>query len=94
MKFRKTEHFDKCFKKLPPDVQDTAKRCFEKFKERPHYPYHPSLKIKKMKGYEGIWEGHVTTGYVFTFHIEKDNSTGETIIYFRKIGTHKIYDSP
>ena len=72
----------------------SSKNSFLKFKENPYYPYHPSLKIKKMKGYKGIWEGHVTEGYVFTFHIEEDEETEETIYYFRKIGAHDIYDAP
>jgi len=35
-------------------------------------PQHPSLQIKKMKGYENHWEGRVTLHYRFTFMIEGD----------------------
>jgi len=94
MKFVQTKHFKKCFKQLPREVQEAAKSSFLQFKETPNYPFHPSLLIKKMKGYKGIWEGHVTEGYVFTFHKGRDEETGEIIYFFRKIGTHKIYDAP
>ena len=53
-------------------------------------PFHPSLRIRKMEGHPGIWEGHVTLDYVFTFHVENDPATGETVFVFRNIGT---YDS-
>lgn len=56
--------------------------------------FHPSLRIRKMRGYESTWEGRVTLGYVFTFHIEHDPETGETIYVFRNIGKHDIYRSP
>ncbi|MEA3340221.1 MAG: hypothetical protein U9R15_09670 [Chloroflexota bacterium] len=32
--------------------------------------------------------------YVFTFHIEQDPDTGETVFVFRNIGTHEIYRNP
>jgi len=47
-----------------------------------------------MQGHSDIWEGHVTREYVFTFHIEQDPDTGETIFVFRNIGIHEIYRSP
>jgi hypothetical protein len=79
---------------LPDNIQEVAKEKFELFKENPTYPYHPSLRIKKMKGWSKIWEGHVTEGYVFTFHKDIDPETEETIFVFRKIGTHDIYRNP
>lgn len=56
--------------------------------------HHPSLRIRKMQGYADVWEGHITMQYVFTFHIEKDPKTGETIYVFRTVGTHDIYRNP
>lgn len=77
---------------LPADVREAAKEKFKLFKNNPNYPYHPSLRIKPMKGFNGVWEGHVALGYVFTFQrVEED---GEIIFEFRKIGKHDIYDNP
>jgi len=36
----------------------------------------------------------VTLQYVFTFHVEEDPNTGETIYVFRNIGSHDIYHNP
>lgn len=94
MQYRRTSTFKKCFRDLPERIQRKAKEKFELFKNNPHYPYHPSLRVKSMKGYPGIWEGHVTLNYVFTFHIDEDPETGEKIFVFRKIGSHDIYRNP
>ena len=94
MRYRRTSTFKKCFRDLPDDLQEITAQKFKLFKENPTYPYHPSLRIKKMKGYEGVWEGHVADDCVFTFHKETDPRTGETVIVFRKIGKHDIYRNP
>ena len=64
MKYRRLHSFRDDFEKLPDEIKQQAKQKFKLFQED---PTHNSLRIKKMKGYEGIWEGHVTRGYVFTF---------------------------
>ena len=94
MKFIKTHTFQECFDKLPDELQRAAKESFKLLKDHPYPPYHPSLLIKKMQGWDKIWEGHVTEGCVFTFHEEYDHRTGEKTFVFRKIGTHKIYKNP
>jgi hypothetical protein len=94
MKFRRTPHFKKCFEALPADIKERTRECFKLFQEAPYHPYHPSLRIKPMRGPTHIWEGHITRAYVFTFHRETDPQTGELIIVFRKIGTHEIYRNP
>ena len=94
MRYRRTSTFKKCFHDLPDDIQRAAKESFKLFKDNPIPPYHPSLRIRKMKGYPGVWEGHVTRDYVFTLHEELDPGTEETVIVFRKIGKHDIYRNP
>ena len=49
---------------------------------------HPSLRVKKMEGYVGIWEGRITKGYRFTFQID-----GKTYL-LRRAGTHNILKHP
>jgi mRNA interferase RelE/StbE len=91
MKAVRLQSFKEGFDRLPKDIQDQVREKFKLFKDNPQ---HPSLRIKKMKGYENIWEGHITRGYVFTFHWDSDSETGEHIAVFRKIGTHAIYKDP
>jgi mRNA interferase RelE/StbE len=94
MKFVRLSTFDKCYDKLHPDIKQQAKEKFALFRNNPNYPFHPSLRVKKMQGHETIMEGHVTMDCVFTFTQEIDKNTGEIIFYFRKIGTHDIYKNP
>lgn len=95
MKFRATEPFWKAYHDLPEDIKERTRRAFELFQEgAASPPFHPSLRIRKMQGHSNIWEGHVTLQYVFTFHIEQDPATSETMFVFRNIGTHEIYRQP
>lgn len=95
MRFRPTQTFWQAYATLPGEVKEQAREAFRRFQEgaeRP--PFHPSLRIRRMQGHPGIWEGHVTLQYVFTYHIEQDPETGETTYVFRNIGTHDIYRRP
>jgi hypothetical protein len=95
MRFRRTPRFHAAYASLPAEIQVQAKTAFSLFRdgaERP--PFHPSLRIRKMRGHTFIWEGHITLRYVFTFHIERDPDTGEMIYVFRNIGKHDIYRNP
>ncbi len=47
-------------------------------------PRHPSLRVKKMKGYEHRWEGRVTLHYRFIFTIEDD------AYVLLRVGTHDL----
>jgi mRNA interferase RelE/StbE len=91
MIYRRSINFREDFERLPPDIQDIARQKFRLFQDNPR---HPSLRIKKMAGREDIWEGHITQAYVFTFQWLEDPQTGEAIAYFRRIGSHQIYDNP
>lgn len=95
MKFRATEPFWKAYAQLPVQVKDKARQAFRLFQEGAQEPpFYPSLRIRKMQGHPDIWEGHVTHQVVFTFHIEQDPDSGETIYVFRNIGRHEIYRRP
>ncbi|MBM3188560.1 MAG: hypothetical protein FJZ90_07560 [Chloroflexi bacterium] len=94
MQFRRAATFRKDFEDLSTSDQRAARRAFEFLKDNPQYPYHPSLRIKPIQGYERIWEGHVTREVVFTFQIETDPETNETVFVFRRIGRHDIYGNP
>lgn len=91
MKFRPTEPFWQAYAQFPREVKRRARQAFRLFQrgaEQP--PFHPSLRIRKMQGHPDIWEGHITSKYVFTFHIEKDPDTGETIFVFRVVAKSQV----
>lgn len=95
MKYRAVEPFWQAYARLPREIKRKARQAFQLFQrgaEQP--PFHPSLRIRKMQGHPGIWEGHITAKYVFTFHLEKDPDAGETVFVFRNIGDHEIYRKP
>lgn len=92
MRTRKTPRFDDDLDKLPSNIVEAARKAHRLFCENPR---HPSLRIKKMQGYNEIWEGHVTIGYVFTFQWLTDDVSGESIALFRRIGKHdEVYANP
>ena len=76
-----TKHFDKLFRKLPTDIRNLTYQKLELFLKNPN---HPSLRIKKIKGTDKLWEMSITMNYRLTF----ENSENE--LFLRKIGTHNI----
>ena len=81
MKLRPTERFAKDYARLPQRFQDRVDKALGLLLENPG---HPSLQIKKIKGYENRWEGRVTLQYRFVFSIE-----GDAYLLLR-IGTHDL----
>jgi len=85
MKIRFTKKFQHKYKKLPYEIQKKTDDNLLLFKRDSNYP---SLKIKKMKGHQKIWEGRITRKYRFTFCIKND------VYILRNIGTHDILQKP
>lgn len=86
MKVRYTQSFLKQYKKLPQQIQESFDK---KLKFLLKNLYHPSLRVKKIKGTEGkIWEGSISLNYRFTFQIIED------IILLRRVGTHDTLKNP
>jgi mRNA-degrading endonuclease YafQ of YafQ-DinJ toxin-antitoxin module len=79
MKIQTTRPFDQDYEVLPEEVKGRADKQFTLLLENPR---HPSLRLKRIKGVKGIWEGRVTRDYCFTFQIG-----GDTYI-LRRIGKH------
>ncbi len=95
MKFRPTEPFWLAYAQLPQTVKRRARQAFRLFQRgAEHPPFHPSLRVRKMQGHPNIWEGHITSKFVFTFHVEQDPDTREIVFVFRNIGDHEIYRRP
>lgn len=81
MKLQPTERFRKDYERLPRPLQRRMNKALRFLLQNPR---HPSIQIKKIKGYENHWEGRVTLHYRFTFTIE-----GDTYILLR-VGTHDL----
>lgn len=79
--YRFSNRFKKEYADLPKEVQETFDKKFRLFLNN---TYHPSLRVKKIKGTENRWEGSVTMNYRFTFQISEDT------VLFRRIGTHNV----
>lgn len=85
MIYRRTDRFKKAYQSLPKYIRKKVFKAFDLFQND---PTHPSLGVKKMQGYEGIWEGRIDQKYRFTFHYERDLETGETLCVFRNVDNH------
>ena len=85
MRLERTERFKRDFRSLPEPIQRRAEKQLALFLQNPR---HPSLSVKKMGGFQGIWEGRITKNYRFTFEIREDTCI------LRRIGTHDILETP
>lgn len=85
MKHVTADGFWASFNGLPISIQKEAQDKFALFIENPR---HPSLRTKKMEGKDGIYEGHVTLGYVFTYRYNIRD--GEKVIESLDIGKHDV----
>ena len=86
MILERSNHFKKCFKKIPHSIQELFEEKLSLMLDSNFS--HPSLRIKKMKGTKDIWEMSVTMNYRMTFQFLEGG------ILLRKIGTHDILDNP
>lgn len=92
MKHRRTPRFVRAFRRLPPEIQDQARKALLLFSEDPS---HPGLSIERIEGYPGVWSGRISQTVRWTFHFEEDPGTGERICVHRVIGAHEdVYRQP
>ncbi len=83
MKIRRTDRFKKDYQKLPSDIQQ---RVDQKLRFLLRDPRHPSLRVHKLRGVEGLWEFSVTMNYRVIFETE-----GEYYVLLG-VGSHRIVD--
>ena len=85
MEIRFTRSFERDYGELPAVIQGAVDRklflLLKNFR-------HPSLRVKKMEGYQNVWEIRVTLGYRLTLSI----INGAYII--RRVGSHDILKKP
>jgi len=76
-----TDSFTRDFRNLPKDIKTRASKGLRLLIENPR---HPSLRARKMKAVEDIWEASISMAYRVTYQI-----AGNDLI-LRRIGTHDI----
>lgn len=95
MQFHRTQEFKECIKSLNEKQKQEIIRAFQELEKafegdmelRSKYKLHP------LKNFKGIFGGHLKYNLVFTFHYDTSQD-GEKIVFFRRIGTHNIYNNP
>lgn len=85
MEIRYAASFGRDYGKLPKKIRMLL---VKKFTLLLNSMRHPSLRVRKMRGHDGIWEARVTRGYRFTFQKE---SYGYLL---RRTGPHDILKHP
>jgi mRNA interferase RelE/StbE len=79
--YRFSKRFKKEYNSLPKEIQKAFDNKLALFLDN---TTHPSLRVKKIPGTKGRWEGSVTKNYHFTLEYV------ENTVLFRTIGTHDI----
>jgi mRNA-degrading endonuclease YafQ of YafQ-DinJ toxin-antitoxin module len=94
MIFRRKPSFKQDFDKLSPPQKKLVEDSFEDVARglSGDTALYNRFRIKKMKRSDYIYEGHLQINFVFTLHFEYDDV--EKICWFRRIGTHDIYNKP
>ncbi len=69
MKILRTDSFRRDYKKLPEKIKSQAQKALQLLVANLS---HPSLRPKKIKSRENIWEARVTKDYRFSFEIRGD----------------------
>ena len=79
MRIARTERFQAAYGELTPSNQQQARKAIRLLRENRR---HPGLRVKKIKGTEGIWEARVSRSIRMTFEVHGD------LIILRNIGEH------
>lgn len=79
MRIARTERFKAAYVQLTPSNRQQARKAIRLLLENPR---HPGLRVKRIKGTEGIWEARVSRSIRMTFEVHGD------LIILRNIGKH------
>jgi mRNA-degrading endonuclease RelE of RelBE toxin-antitoxin system len=80
-----TPKFLEAYDKLSPVIRKKTDQQLQRLVQDSSYP---SLQVKKVKGWTGIWEARVDYHHRITFE------WGDNGIRLRAVGTHEVYLSP
>lgn len=89
-----TAAFRRDLRRLTPEQRKAFRAAVEVFVEdlRAGRGFRRGLRVKKMRGHEGIWEISWAADGRATFQFGE--GTGEVHIVWRRIGTHSIFVDP
>ena len=76
--------FWRAYERLDPPVREAARRAYKLFAEDPG---HPSLRFKKLGGYDNVWSVRINEQYRAVAE-----RTGDTIVW-AWIGSHNDFDA-
>ncbi len=85
MKLQFSGPFSRDYERLPAHIKERVNKQVELLSANPS---HPSLRLKKMRRPDNIWEARLTQGYRITLQIAGD------VAFLRRIGTHDILRNP
>lgn len=77
--------FDRDYAGLPAAIKDRTDKQLALLMTNPQ---HPSLRLKKVRGTDNIWEARISRGYRITLTI-----AGDTLV-LRRIGIHDVLRRP
>lgn len=80
-----TPTFERLFKRLPKRIRHETYEKLALFLED---PAHQSLRVKRIRGTERIWEMSITMNCRLTFEVDEER------VFLRRIGTHDVLRRP
>lgn len=95
MIFRRTKQFKDDYKNLDAELQKEVDKSFPDVVKafegdvvlNRRYDLHPLI------GWNEIFAGHIKSNLCFTYQVITEGDE-EKIVFFRRVGTHKIYKDP
>jgi mRNA-degrading endonuclease RelE of RelBE toxin-antitoxin system len=84
VKSRTRPSFWRAYESLDPRIREAARRAYRLFADKPD---HPSLRFKKLGGYEDLWSVRISEQYRAV-----GERRGEAVTWLW-IGTHNEFDS-
>ena len=79
MRLQHTHRFQRAYNDLTDDDAERVKKALRLLVENPH---HPSLRVKRIKGTDHIWEASASLSIRLTFEMHGD------LIVLRNVGAH------
>lgn len=86
IKLKATKSFYQDLDELPDQIRQKVFSKLELFQQNTN---HNSLRVKKIKGTDFIWEMSINMQYRLTFQWKND-----TTVILRRVGTHDILQNP